>query len=82
MIGIKVITVVNTTVAGILAKPTACKYEVVNFLGNLIWWAPCYSAVLFIWKQGVQQINSGYWNISSLQDFQMFYFLEEKNYTK
>ena len=54
MIGIKVITVVNMEVADILTKPTACKYEIVNFLGNLIWCVLCYSTALLMWKPKVQ----------------------------
>lgn len=48
MIRIKVITIVNVTVDDMLAKPTACNNELVNFLGNLAWWVPCYSMAFLI----------------------------------
>ena len=50
MIEIKVRTIVNTTFPDILVKPTACKNEIVNIFGNLIWWVPRYSTVLLLWK--------------------------------
>ena len=41
MIGIKVLTIVKTAVANIMAKPTPCKNEIVNFVGT--WSGECHA---------------------------------------